>query len=151
MSFAAIIHGAQGITWYTYGGFVDPEKKKFNYGITSSEEVWRTTTNLTQRLSSLCPVLTERTPAQPPVPMVKSGPKLDVFGNPSVTALLKVKDGVSYLFAVNASNSKVEVSFTSSARGTVDVLWECREIKVGGRGEFSDEFAPLATHVYRWR
>ena len=41
MSFASIIHGANGITWYTYGGTIIPEKKKFNYGITTSEEIWR--------------------------------------------------------------------------------------------------------------
>ena len=151
MSFAAIIHGAQGVTWYTYGGFLNPEKKKFNYGVTSSEEVWRNTTNLTRRIARLVPVLTERTPAQPPVPTVLSGPKLDAHGNPSVTTLLKVRDGVRYLLAVNAADAKVRASFAPFARGNIDVLWEDRTVTADGQGGFSDTFAPLAVHVYRWR
>ena len=74
MSFAAVIHGGKGITWYTYGGHVDPVRKRFNYGVTSSAEMWNATTNLTRRLSFLSPVLISGDVAQPRAPMVLSGP-----------------------------------------------------------------------------
>ena len=150
-SFAAIIHGAQGITWYTYGGFVNPEKNKFSYGVTSSEEIWRSTTNVTRRIASLVPVLVERTPAQPPVPTVVSGPMKDALGNSSVTALLKIKDGVRYLLAVNAADAEVKASFAPDVHGDVEVLWENRRIHADTKGGFTDTFRPLAVHVYRWR
>ena len=151
MSFAAIIHGAQGITWYTYGGFVRPEKKKFNYGVTSSEDVWRNTTNVTRRIASLLPVLVERNPVQPPIPSVRSGPVNDALGNPSVTVLLKVKDGVHYLFAVNAADAEVKASFALDVKSDVEVLWEKRKITVDKCGGFNDTFKPLGVHVYKWR
>lgn len=119
--------------------------------MTSSEETWRNTTNLTRRLSSLLPVLTERAPAQPPVPNVIAGPKRDVFGNPSVTTLLKTKDGVSYLFAVNASDAPVKAVLSPSASGTVKVMWENRTLATDGTGGFTDDFEPLAVHIYCWR
>ena len=151
MNFAAIVEGAQGITWYTYGGFVNPEKKKFNYGVTSSEEVWRNTTNATRRIASLVPVLVERTPAQPPVPTVVFGPKRDGLDGPSVTALYKVKNGVRYLFAVNSADAEVKASFAPDAHGDVEVLWENRRVTPDAKGGFTDTFKPLAVHVYRWR
>ena len=150
MSFAAIIHGARGIVLYTYGGFVRPEKNKFNYGVTSSEDVWRNTTNTTRRIASLLPVLVERDPEQPPVPSVRSGPVEDALGNPSVTALFKVKDGIRYLLAVNAADAEVRASFALDVKGGVEVLWENRKITADERGGFADTFKPLAVHVYKW-
>jgi len=151
MNFAAIVSGAQGITWYTYGGFVNEAKKKFNYGVTSSEQVWTTTTNCTRRLASLVPVLVERTPAQPPEPTVLSGPKRDGLDGPSVSALYKTKDGVKYLFAVNSADATVKASFAPSASGDVEVIWENRRVSADAKGCFTDTFKPLAVHVYRWR
>ena len=117
----------------------NPEKNKFSYGVTSSEEIWRSTTNVTRRIASLVPVLVERTPAQPPVPTVVSGPVKDALGNSSVTALLKIKDGVRYLLAVNAADAEVKASFAPGAHGDVEVLWENRRVTPDVKGGFTDQ------------
>lgn len=148
MSFAAIIHGGTGIIWYTYGGFVEPEKEKYNYGVASSPETWNAITNLTRRLSALSPVFLGTTVAEVGVPMVLAGAKTDVFGRPSVTAMAKQFDGRLYVFAVNARNEPIRARF-AVPHGWVrcSVAWERRSVKVVD-GHFEDGFEPFAVHVY---
>ena len=152
MSFAALVHGAKGITWYTYGGDVKPEKKIFNYGVTSSEDVWRATTNVSRRIASLAPVLLTRDVPQPPVPAVLSGPARDALDEgPSVTALAKECEGWTYLLTVNAADAAVKARFDVGAAGPVEVLWENRLLSPMASGAFEDAFAALGVHVYRFR
>jgi hypothetical protein len=152
MSFAALVHGAKGITYFAYGGAVVPERKIFSYGITSKEKVWRATTNVVQRISSLTPVLLSRDVPQPPAPETASGPTLDALGEgPSVTVLEKEYDGWSYLLAVNAASAEVTARFDVAAAGTVEVLWEDRSLKPSADGSIKDRFAPLGVHVYRFK
>lgn len=152
MCFASLVHGAKGLTIYAYGGAVIPERKIFNFGVTSKEHVWRATTNVTQRISSLVPVLLSGDVPQPPVPKVLSGPARDALDEgPSVTVLEKVHDGWTYLLSVNAAASAVTARFSAGAFGDVEVLWENRSIKPSESGCFEDRFAPLGVHVYRFR
>ena len=103
MTWASVIHGANGVTWYTYGGTRDG-----NEGVTSTPERWRAISKLAQELKRYSPVLLERTSrAQPTVETIE-GPKKDPLGRePSVSVLLKVHKGKPYLFAVNASPESV--------------------------------------------
>jgi hypothetical protein len=152
MSFASLIHGAKGITWYTYGGGVVPERKIFNFGVTSQAKVWQATTNVVQRISSLTPVLLSRNVPQPPAPEIVSGPALDALGDgPSVTVLEKAHDARTYLLAVNAADAEVTARFDVGAAGTVEVLWENRSLKPSADGTIEDRFAPLGVHVYRFK
>ena len=144
MTYAAVIHGAHGVTWYTYGGF------KQNEGVTSTPERWRNICDLAGQLAELAPVLEERTPPQPPVPAVTSGPKADPFGGPSVTCLLKRHDGWNYLFAVNASTETVSAELPADGATTAEVLYEKRAC-AAQNGRFADSFTPFAVHIYRWR
>ena len=149
MSFAGIIHGGKGITWYTYGGFVQPEKKKFNYGVTSSKEAWSTTTNLTHRLSVLSPVLLAEDVPQPSAPVVLEGPAKDAFGRSSVTMLLKRLGAATYVLAVNACKAPVRARLPfGGAQGPAEVLWEGRAVEAKG-GFVEDAFGPFAVHIYR--
>ena len=150
MCFASIVHGAKGITLYTYGGYCDEKAKTFTYGVTGTEAAWMTTTNCMRRIAALSPVLLERTPPQPPAPVVLSGPTHDGVDGPSVSALCKEKDGVRYLFAVNSADAEVRASFAPSARGPVEVLWEDRRLAPDAEGRFVDTFKPLAVHIYRF-
>ena len=144
-TFAAVIHGAHGITWYTYGGF------KENEGVTSTPERWRTISELATRLSELSPVLVERTPRQPPAPEVISGPKNDPLETgPSVTCLFKRHDGWCYLFAVNASPESVSARLTAQGAQAAEVLYEKRTCTASD-GKITDDFAPFAVHIYKWR
>jgi len=148
MSWASIIHGANGITWYTYGGTVEPEKKKFNYGVTTSPERWANISRLATRIRDLSPVLLERTGAQPAAPKVLSGPAKDPLENDSISFLLKVHDGKSYLFTVNSSSEPVKAAFPlPNVKGNAEVLFEDRSVSVEN-GELTDDFAGFAVHIY---
>ena len=151
MSFAALIHGGKGITWYTYGGFVEPEKKAFNYGVTSSAETWSTMTNITSRIAALSPVLLSPDVPQPPAPTVTNGPKTDACGRPAVTMLLKRHKGDVWMLAVNATDKRVmaRLPVPDVSRGDAAVAWEKRKVAVRD-GCMADEFGPFAVHVYRW-
>ena len=149
MSFASIIHGANGITWYTYGGTIIPEKKKFNYGITTSEEIWRGMTNLATRLNRLAPVFVERTPKRQPKVAVLEGPLQDDCLNPSVTCLMKHHGGKTYVFAVNSACTRVKASFGLDGASALSaaVAWEDRVVRIDD-GKFTDVFRPFDVHVY---
>ena len=144
MTFAAVIHGAHGVTWYTYGGFGK------NEGVTSSPERWRNICDLATRLSELSPVLVERTPPQPAAPEVLSGPKEDSLGHPSVTCLLKRHEDWTYIFAVNATQEKVAAALPADGAENAEVMYENRTCQTKS-GRIIDDFAPMAVHIYRWR
>ena len=144
MTFAAVIHGAHGVTWYTYGGF---DK---NEGVTSTPERWRNICDLAGRLSELSPVLVEHTPPQPAVPEVVSGPKVDPLGGPSVTCLLKRHGDKTYLLAVNAAAEPVRARLAVRHAGSIEVLYEDRTCVAEG-GYLTDDFASFAVHIYKWR
>ena len=148
MTFAAICHGAHGMTWYAYCGRVRPEKNQYNYGVTSTPERWANICELATQLKELAPVLVERTGKQPPAPQVLSGPQTDPLGHPSISHLLKRHGGAAYLFAVNSAADSVTARFALKAGCKVEVLYENRSVKVSGEG-LTDAFAPFGVHVYR--
>jgi len=152
MSFATIAHGAHGITFYTYGGEVIPEKNRYNLGITSSPEVWNDVTNLALRIRSLIPALVERTPPQPSPPRIVSGPAQDELGYPSISLLLKRQGGDAYVIAVNGTIQEVVAEFDLGVGASEALaLWEDgRHVPISA-GRLVDKFAPLAVHVYKIR
>lgn len=150
MSFASIIHGANGITWYTYGGTVEPEKKKFNYGITTTPETWKNISTVATRIRELSPVLLERTPEQPAAPEILSGPKKDPLGNDSVSCLLKIRGGCAWLLCVNSSPEPVQARFSLPAnlKDCAEVVFEDRTVTLDGN-TLTEDFAGFAVHIYR--
>jgi len=148
MTYAAICHGAHGMTWYAYCGSVNPEKNKFNYGVTSSPERWRTICELATQLRELSPVLLERTGPQPVAPVVLSGPKADPLGYPSISYLFKRHQGAGYLFAVNSVAEPVTARFALKAGVAVESLYEDRRQVIGPDG-LTDTFEPFGAHVYK--
>ena len=148
MSFAAVIHGGNGITWFKYGADIGERGTRYS-GMFRTPEDWAAMTNISARIASLAPVLLERTPPGQEVPEVVSGPAQDPLGQPSVTVLLKNHAGSSYILAVNASTAAVRARFRTHARAkTCKVAWEKRRIPVAG-GTFEDSFEPFDVHVYR--
>ncbi|MBR4652027.1 MAG: hypothetical protein IKO72_01585 [Kiritimatiellae bacterium] len=120
MTWAAIIHGAHGMTWYTYGGFEDKKKNRKNEGVTSTPERWQTICELAGRLRDLSPVLVERKPQDQPTIEILSGPAKDPLGtNPSVTAMLKRHEGKAYVFAVNACPEPVKARISWTGGGNI--------------------------------
>ena len=148
MSFAALVHGGNGITWFHYAGEIDPERGRRYSGAFQSQETWATMTNLSLRIASLSPVLLERTPSQPPAPTILTGDKTDHYGRPSVSVLVKNHKGATYVLAVNASSEAVRARiFAPAADGAGEVLWENRRMKASG-GSFDDDFKGFGVHVY---
>jgi hypothetical protein len=147
-SFAAIIHGGHGITWYTYGGFYDKRRKSHNEGVTSSPERWAAISELAGLLKELSPALTSPRSAQPPDPEVVSGPVHDPLGQSAVTGLL-VRDGsVAYLLTVNAAPERVRVRMNfPDCEGKLEVMRENRVVSCRA-GVFEDDFEPFDVHVY---
>ena len=147
-SFAAIVHGANGITWYTYGGFYNKRHKRWDEGITSTPERWKAMCELTDWLRELSPVLLSMPCRQPAVAEIVSGPDKDPLGQHSVTALLKRHEGKAYLIAVNAANANVV------ARFKIDGVESIAEVQREGRtiscpnGIIEDVFKPFDVHVY---
>jgi len=149
MTYAAVCHGANGMTWYAYNGRVRPEKNQYNYGVTSTPERWSNICTLATQLKTLAPVLTERTGKQPPKPTVLSGPKNDPLGYDSISFLLKRHDGAAYLFAVNSADAPVKARFAVKGEHAVEALFEDRTFKtVDGEG-LVDTFEPFGVHIYR--
>ena len=120
MTWASLIHGANGITWYTYGGRTDPAKGLHNAGVTSTPERWKAISDLATQIRHWSPVLLERTPREQPMVTIVEGPAQDPLGlGPSVTALMKRHEGRSHIFAVNASPEPVTARIAISGSDTI--------------------------------
>ena len=146
-TFASIIHGAHGVVYYTYGGMYRAKDDQFNQGITSSEERWNTVSEVCNWVKELKPALVARKGRQPRVDIF-DGPKKDIYGNQSVTCLLKRVGGKAYLMAVNATDKSVRVLFHIGDVGSrATVMRENRELRCV-EGLLIDDFAPFAVHVY---
>ena len=144
MSFAAICHGAHGMTWYAYCG----AWKEGEENICSSPENWRNICDLATRIQTLAPVLVERTGRQPAQPEILSGPHVDLRGHPSVSCLFKRHEGVGYLLTVNSAARPVTVRFPMKKGVEVEVMFENRSLTVDTNG-LTDAFEPFGVHIYR--
>ena len=149
MSFAALAHGANGITFYTYGGVVDPAHNRDNHGATDSPETWSNMTNLAWRIRELVPALLAPKPPQPPPARILSGPASDPLGNESISVLMKRHDEFYYVIAVNGTVSEISAELDLGILADrAEVMWEGRSVPLEG-GKLRETFAPLAVHVFR--
>ena len=143
MAFAAVVQGAGGVLWYTYGG------TGRNQGVTSTPERWAATTNMATRLKEISPALLSSTIAIS-LPEIVGGPVKDTCGNPSLSVLAKRYGGAVWIIAVNSCYDRVDARITApEGEEDAEVLWENRKVQVRD-GRFDDSFAPFAVHVYRF-
>lgn len=153
MTFATLIHGAHGITWYTYGGFFDKKRNDTNEGMTSTPERWKDMSELATWIGELAPALVARACPQPPPAEILQGPAKDPLGRgPSVTLLLKRTGDAAYLLTVNACPESVRARFRLPdlpAPATATVMHENRTVTLQD-GLLEDDFAPFAVHVYKF-
>ena len=152
MTFAAVCHGAHGMTWYAYCGTVKPEKKQYNYGVTSTPERWNNICDLSSRLKALAPVLSERTVSGLPAPEIIQGPKTDPLGYGSVSALVKHHQGSHYIFAVNSSDkpvsARIDLAPISPDAESAEMIFENHDFSFSG-GRLSCEFPPFAVRIWK--
>lgn len=149
MSFAALAHGAHGITFYTYGGVVNPAQNKDNHGASDTPETWCNMTNLAWRIRELVPALLAPMPPQPQPAKILSGPAADELGNESISVLVKYHGESYYVITVNGTCEKVTAELDLGIMGgEAEALWEGRKVAMD-EGRLRDSFEPLAVHVYR--
>lgn len=145
MTYLSIIHGATGMTYYTYGGHGD------NHGATHDAKVWANLKRIAGELAQLQDVLVERDPGMKVSTRVTAGPERDALGYPSISVMVRRHAGATCLFAASSSAETVKARLTLPGLGReAEVLFEGRTVAPRA-GSLEDTFAPYAVHVYRWR
>lgn len=140
MTYLSIIHGAHGVTWYTYGG------KGNNHGVTHTPEHWKLICSISGELSKLQDVLSSRNAKTQPVPVILDGPKHDALKFPSISCLLKDNTGKKILLTANSATEQVKASIQIPGLKKVNVLFENRSLDA--KDTITDSFAPFAVHIY---
>ena len=135
MTYQALIHGANGLIWYTY------QDGKFN--VLEHPELWAEMQKLVAEVKALSPVLLG--PANDGV-QFRAGEDDIIHG-------LAARDGRDlYVITVNAENEDagtVELDVAGLPdSGEAEVLFEERSVDVVD-GKIVDEYGPGASHVYR--
>ncbi|MGI6353709.1 MAG: hypothetical protein ACOX6W_01215 [Lentisphaeria bacterium] len=141
MTYLAIIHGAHGVTWYTYGG------RGKNHGVTHTPEQWQLICSVAGELAQLKDVLTSRNAKTQPTATVTSGPTKDSLGFPSISCLLKDNVAPKILLTANSSPEAVQAKIPLAGLKKVTVLFENRTLDA--KDGISDNFAPFDVHVYQ--
>lgn len=137
MSYMAIVAGARGLIYWSYGARAlawvkDPALR---------EQYWQRLVSVTKEIKSLEPVLLS--PDAPDI-LVRQAPAA------AVRVLAKRVGATRYLITVNNTPKEVEASFTlAEPAGAVEVLGERRTLQFGGATLLTDGFAPYAVHVYK--
>lgn len=137
--YQAIINGATAIGYFTH-----QFKPTFSeFGV--PQENQKALLEINQQLQSLAPIILSAD--------AKVQPKITIEGEVASQCLAKEYEGQLYLFAQNLDvghkAGKATVAIDGLKAGTaVEVVDEKRTITAATNG-FSDDFAPLAVHIYR--
>lgn len=136
----SLIHGSQGIIY-----FVHQFKPQFcEWALLEDPPMLAGVTALNAQIRELAPVLNS--------PTIVGGAQVD--SNPPevpVDVMVKRHDGATYLFAVAMRPGATTATFRVPglpAEATAQVLGEERAVPVRD-GQFRDDFAPYAVHLYR--
>ena len=136
----ALTHGSTGLIW-----FVHQFQPKFNeWALLDDPVMLPAVTAINRQIHELAPVLNS--------PTVAGGARVQ-SSNPRapIAHLLKRYQGATYLFTVGMRNAPTTGTFTVAGlppRAKVEVIGEGRDIAITD-GQFSDDFAPYAVHLYR--
>jgi len=134
----AITHGAQGLIYFSH-----QFKPKFiEAGMLADKAMARAIGKINRQIHDLAPVI--NTPTLPGAVQVTSGKETPVH------AMVKKKDGVTYVFAVAMRPGQTDATFKlrDSRRATVTVLGEGRTLEVKD-GVFQDRFSNWDVHLYK--
>lgn len=145
MTYLSIIHGATGITYYTYGGWGN------NFGAPYDKHVWNNLKKVVSELAFLHDVLAEKNTIEKCRSSIMKGTEKDGMGYPALNILLKVYQGKHYLFTVNSAQQTIRCQFKPETGNIseVSVMFEDRTLPVKD-GVFMDDFKAYDVHVYQW-
>ena len=141
MSFLALIHGANGLTWYTYGGHGK------NHGATHTPETWRTLCEVAREISGLQEVLLAET-VDAPQATVLAGPRQDSQGHPALSVLAKRHQGKRYLLCANSAKAEIQAALALAGAGKVTDRSEPARALSVAQGALTDTFPPYGVRVY---
>ena len=130
MAWMTVIEGAAGIGWFPIA--FNP----FRWTNMTPEQQ-RATERTNRQMTALAPVILDRAATVP----------VEVSGN--ICASARAVDGATYIFAVSLDTEKPTTATVKvrGLKGEAAVADEDRVIRVID-GAVTDEFAPLAVHVY---
>jgi len=144
MVYLALIHGAQGMTWYTYAYRDD------KHGAPWDPQKWACLKAIATELSSLSDILTARAAKEQPQAEIVTGPEKGDLDYPSLNLRLMHSGNQWVLLAANSAEAALQVRLKlPGLKDKAEVLFERRTLTAKD-GQLEDEFAPLAVHVYRW-
>lgn len=144
MVYLAVIHGAQGMTWYTYTYRDD------KHGAPWDPQKWAYLKRIAGELSALSDVLTSPAAPTQATGQVTAGPAQGDLDYPSLNLRTFVWQGKHYLLAANSAPAPITATITAPGlKAKAEVLFEDRQL-AGVGGKLTDQFAPLAVHVYCW-
>ena len=141
MSFLALIHGANGITWYTYGGHGD------NHGATHTDATWRTMCHVAKEMSALQDVLLSETCEAPRVTVV-AGPEKDRQGHAAISVLAKRFRGKLYLLCANSAKNQVDAAIALPGVKKVADEQDSARACTFKDNVLADTFPPYGVRVY---
>ncbi len=141
MSFESIIHGGNGITWYTYGGWGD------NHGCCDNEEVWGIMCKVATQLHDLEDVFLTECYEKAEAPVIVSGPEKDKMGFDSISVLFKRVGDKQFLICANSAFHEVTATLKANGATKGKVWFENRNVALTD-GQFTDVFKPYDVHVY---
>ena len=141
MSYLALIHDANGITWYTYGGHGQ------NHGATHTAETWRTLCGVAKEISGLQTVLLSENGPVPHVTVV-AGPAKDSQGHPSINVMEKRYMGKRYLLCANSAKAEITAALVlGDVRKVSDRQTPARPLAFA-QGVLTDTLPPYGVSVY---
>ncbi len=142
MTYAAIIRGAMGILFYSYGPM-----SKF-YTATYYPERWEELSGITRELDSLLDVLTAEPIPQPAAPTIIKGKAVDKQGRAPVYALLKRSGKRTVLFTVNASVNDVTARITIPEITAATELFPTKAFELAAPGVLEISFRRHQVRVF---
>jgi hypothetical protein len=137
-AYFSIIHGATGLMWYAYiEGTYAGNPKGRNMWYLAESKLWPFFKELNKEFSQVTPI-------------ILNGQSLGLTQGTSKTihAALWSYSGSSYLIAVNPTDKIVKCGFDGIKPGSVEVLFENRQIPVS-KDSIEDNFNPFERHIYK--
>jgi hypothetical protein len=138
----SLVRGSRGLIYFAH----EFQPKFIEAGLLEDKEMSTAVGAINKQVRELAPVLNSPTVAE--AVTVKSS-----AAAVPVEAIVKPRDGATYVFAVGMRDGATTATFTVAGlagRATAEVLGEGRTVEVRD-GVFTDEFGPWAVHLYRIR
>ena len=141
MAYLSIIHGVKGLWFYTGSGEHDKQGKPAGLLNQPENSHWDYVQKLVRELRQFSPVIM--------APAFSGKPTLSPSDAP-VECAVRQRDGKLYLIAANKSIRPASVRFSAPwLEGRhIQALYETHAASIEGEA-LSDDFAPLAVHVYQ--